>query len=163
MYCCLCLKSILLVNYYFFFFFCSQPEEEVNYFSQSCILRESLATSVVEPDAPLKNRVTLLELAVENQMQRDDVTFDNIVALSKDSSRIDAALNISINTKTSDIAEDLKRFKEEVHHRFELQSAENKRLQASIASLKAENHLLTKDLVRSITVIITTLSACFFS
>ena len=110
-------------------------------------MREGLTHSVVDPNAPIKIRVGLLEVAVENQKERDDVTFSNIQALAQDTERIDASLNNSINTKTSNIEEDLRRFKLEVHHRFELQAAENKRLQASVAALKAENHALTKDLV----------------
>ena len=124
-----------------------QPEEKVDYFSQSCVLRESLSTSVVDPAAPVKTRVGLLECAVENQKERDDVTFENITALSKDTKRIEASLDARINEKTNSIEEALKRFKMEVHHRFELQAAENKRLQASVAALKAENHALTKELV----------------
>ena len=109
-------------------------------------MRSTLTDSEVNPLAPIKERVGLLE-AVENQKERDNVTFDNIQALSQDTIRIESNLTDSINTKTTSIEEDLKRFKLEVHHRFELQTAENKRLQASVATLKAENRALTKDLV----------------
>lgn len=110
-------------------------------------MRSTLTDSEVNPLAPIKVRVGLLEEAVENQKERDNVTFDNIQALSQDTIRIESNLTDSINTKTTSIEEDLKRFKLEVHHRFELQTAENKRLQASVATLKAENRALTKDLV----------------
>lgn len=110
-------------------------------------MRDSLTDSVVNPEAPIKVRVGLLESAVENQKERDDITFHNIQALSNDTLRMETTLNDSINTKTSTLEEDFKRFKLEVHHRFELQGAENKRLQASVASLKAENHALSRDLV----------------
>lgn len=111
-------------------------------------MRSTLTQSTVDPSAPIKVRVSLLEQAVENQKERDDTTFENIEALSQDTIRIETNLTDSINTKTSTIEEDLKRFKLEVHHRFELQAAENKRLQASVATLKADNRALTKDLVR---------------
>lgn len=120
--------------------------DEASYFSQSRVLRNSLIPSVTDPDAPLKQRVALLENAVGNQQQRDDVTFDNILALSKDSERLEAALNALVNEKTQKLENDLKRFKQEIHHRFDLQSAENKRLQASVATLKAENNNLKKEL-----------------
>lgn len=124
-----------------------QPEEEVSFFTQSCLMRSALTDSIVDPEAPIKKRVGFLETAVENQKERDDVTFANIEALSKDTERIEKALNDAVNAKTASMEEALQRFKMEVHHRFELQGAENKRLQASVAALKAENHALTKTLM----------------
>jgi hypothetical protein len=100
-------------------------------------------------DGTLKQRVFSLEQAIEIQVRRDDVTYQNIVALSKDSSRIEKTITESLNDKTSTLEEALRVFRQEVHHRFELQNAENKRLQQHITSLKAENHQLQSELVRS--------------
>jgi hypothetical protein len=98
-------------------------------------------------DGSLKQRVFCLEQAIEIQVRRDDVTYQNIIALSKDSERIEQTLSNSIDTKTLALDDLLKLFKQEVHHRFELQNAENKRLQQHITTLKAENHQLQSDLV----------------
>lgn len=123
------------------------PDNEESFFSQSCRMRGSLEVSQINPEAPIKSRVMLLENAVENQKERDDVTFSNIEALSKDTERIESTLNETVNRKTSAVEEALQRFKMEVQHRFDLQGAENKRLQASVAALKAENQALAKSLV----------------
>jgi hypothetical protein len=112
-------------------------------------------------DGTLKQRVFSLEQAIEIQVRRDDVTYQNIVALSKDSSRIEKTITESLNDKTSTLEEALRVFRQEVHHRFELQNAENKRLQQHITSLKAENHQLQSELVRSFSLsLFLSLSVC---
>ena len=98
-------------------------------------------------DGTLKQRVFSIEQAIDIQVRRDDVTYQNILALSKDSARIEQTLTESINEKTNTLEEALRVFKQEVHHRFELQNAENKRLQQHITTLKAENHQLQNELV----------------
>jgi F0F1-type ATP synthase delta subunit len=140
-----------------------QPAEEISFFSQSCVMRGALTQSLVNPEAPIKSRVCLLESAVENQQERDDVTFANIEALSRDTERIERALNEAVNAKTAALEEALQRFKMEVHHRFELQGAENKRLQASVAALKAENRSLNETLVRYLCIIILLCSELVFT
>jgi hypothetical protein len=101
-------------------------------------------------DGTLKQRVFSLEQAIEIQVRRDDVTYQNIVALSKDSSRIEKTITDSLNEKSSSLEDALRIFKQEVHHRFDLQNAENKRLQQHITTLKAENHQLQSELVPSL-------------
>lgn len=115
-------------------------------------------------DGTLKQRVYSLEQAIDIQVRRDDVTYQNILALSKDSARIEQSLTQTINDKSSALEEALRIFKQEVHHRFELQNAENKRLQQHITTLKAENHQLQSELVRlSFTLSLIYLFISFFS
>lgn len=115
-------------------------------------------------DGTLKQRVYSLEQAIDIQVRRDDVTYQNILALSKDSARIEQSLTQTINDKSSALEEALRIFKQEVHHRFELQNAENKRLQQHITTLKAENHQLQSELVQlSFTLSLIYLFISFFS
>jgi hypothetical protein len=135
-----------LSNLVLIFFLCS-PEETESYFAASQSLRESLSAPQLVTDGTLKQRVLSLEQAIEIQVRRDDVTYQNILALSKDSERIETTFTQSLNDKTSSLEEALRIFKQEVHHRFDLQNAENKRLQQHITTLKAENHQLQSELV----------------
>ena len=118
-----------------------------NYFEASRSLRESLSTPELAVDGSLKQRVHSLEQAIKIQVRRDDVTYQNIIALSKDSERIEKGTRQMVMEKHIEVDEEVKQFKQEVHHRFELQTAENKRLQQHVTSLKAENHQLQRDLV----------------
>mmetsp|Transcript_8475 Transcript_8475/g.12638 ORF Transcript_8475/g.12638 Transcript_8475/m.12638 type:complete len:192 (+) Transcript_8475:107-682(+) len=117
-----------------------------NYFEASRSLRESLSTPELAVDGSLKQRVHSLEQAIKIQVRRDDVTYQNIIALSKDSERIEKGTRQMVMEKHLEVDEEVKQFKQEVHHRFELQTAENKRLQQHVTSLKAENHQLQRDL-----------------
>jgi hypothetical protein len=132
---------------FFSYYFSFSPEETESYFAASQSLRESLSAPQLVSDGTLKQRVSSLEQAIEIQVRRDDVTYQNILALSKDSERIEKTLTDSLNDKTSSLEEALRIFKQEVHHRFDLQNAENKRLQQHITALKSENHQLQNELV----------------
>lgn len=125
----------------------THPEETTSYFAASQSLRESLSAPQLMVEGTLKQRVVSLEQAIDIQVRRDDVTYQNILALSKDSERIERVVTQTFNEKTASLEEALKTFKQEVHHRFELQNAENKRLQQHITTLKAENHQLQSELV----------------
>mmetsp|Transcript_18399 Transcript_18399/g.19156 ORF Transcript_18399/g.19156 Transcript_18399/m.19156 type:complete len:188 (+) Transcript_18399:62-625(+) len=126
----------------------NSPEQTESYFSASQTLRESLSSPQLMQDGTLKQRVFSLEQAIDIQVRRDDVTYQNILALSKDSARIEQTLTQNLNDKTNTLEEALRVFKQEVHHRFELQNAENKRLQQHITTLKAENHQLQSELTK---------------
>ena len=118
-----------------------------SHFEATIALRESLSTPALLPDGSLKKRVSALEQAMEMAMRRDDVTYQNIIALSKDGSIRQERLQVMMQEETSKLAEYMAAFQREVCHRFELQNAENKRLNQHIASLKQENRQLQTDLV----------------
>ncbi|CAE7805297.1 unnamed protein product [Symbiodinium microadriaticum] len=87
---------------------------------------------------------------MEMQVRRDDVTYQNIIALSKDGLDNQEKLKVSMKEETSQIREQMAAFQLEVRHRFELQSAENKRLSQHVTSLKQENRQLQTDLVMAL-------------
>jgi hypothetical protein len=115
-------------------------------------LRESLSASTLCPDGSLKARVAALEQAMTMQSRRDDVTYQNIIALSKDGAETQEKTAALVTSEVGRMEELMAAFRQEVRHRFELQSAENKRLNQHVVALKAENRQLSSDLVSVCTV-----------
>jgi hypothetical protein len=86
------------------------------------------------------------------QSRRDDVTYQNIIALSKDGAETQEKTAALVTSEVGRMEELMAAFRQEVRHRFELQSAENKRLNQHVVALKAENRQLSSDLVSVYTV-----------
>lgn len=84
---------------------------------------------------------------MEMQSRRDDVTYQNIIALSKDGNETHKQNTDLIKGEISRVDEEMAAFRQEVRHRFELQNAENKRLSQHVSTLKADNRQLQAELV----------------
>lgn len=119
----------------------------ISKFEVSQTLRNSLSVPELNPTQSLKKRVTALESAVDCQVEVDNVTYQNIVAVSEDSLRMSSRLEKFMQMNLEKINDEFIAFKKEVHHRFDLQNAENKRLIQHISTLKADNQQLQRDLV----------------
>jgi hypothetical protein len=123
--------------------------ESTTFFEASQRLRTTLSTPELNSNLSMKQRMSLLESAIESHAIVDEVTYQNIVAVAQDTAQFKSTLEHNLETMVSKLTSELNSFKQEVHHRFELQTAENKRLIQHISTLKAENQQLQRDLVSS--------------
>mmetsp|Transcript_34537 Transcript_34537/g.35205 ORF Transcript_34537/g.35205 Transcript_34537/m.35205 type:complete len:189 (+) Transcript_34537:159-725(+) len=94
----------------------------------------------------LKERIRGLEVAMEQQSERNTITDQTLDAIGADTEKVEANLKSYVNEVSEKLEAQVRQMKVEVDHRFELQDAENKRLQQHVATLKAENNQLQRKL-----------------
>lgn len=131
-----------------------EPQDRVdeanhNSIESSLLLRESVSLPQLSSDGSLKNRVASLEKALDAHTTLSHITSQNLQAFSHDASQIRSDVKLQIKEGSGKVGDELKAFKQEMYHRFDLQNAENKRLIQHITQLKADNHQLQRDLVLS--------------
>jgi hypothetical protein len=100
----------------------------------------------LDSQAPLKERLTALEDTSDTQARLNALNIamlGNVGSLLAESER---ALQQTILTLQENVLDDVNAMKREYDHKFELQGAENKRLQNRIAELKEENAQLQRKL-----------------
>eukprot|EP01041_Mallomonas_annulata_P003734 gene3734-7417_t len=104
-------------------------------------------TSQLKPDGHLKDRIKGLENAIDQQIERNAMVDESLNAMGFETEKLEENLKLLVKETSDKLEAQIRQMKQEVDHRFELQDAENKRLQQHIASLKAENNQLQRKMV----------------
>ena len=146
-------KGFILERFYFtiiFSLFRLSEETNNSLSDKSKQLRNLLVNGpTFNPDGNVKDRIKCLENAVDYQNERNGILDQTLETMSNETINLDKALKQLLLETTTHLESELKRIKQEADHRFDLQDAENRRLQQHVASLKAENSQLTRKLVNS--------------
>ena len=95
----------------------------------------------------MKQRLQAVEKYVEYQVHRNEVLAEDVKLANDEIVSVEEKLAKQLQDSSSEITTLFKNFKQEVHHRFDLQTAENRRLQQHISNLKSENQSLQKQMV----------------
>lgn len=101
---------------------------------------------VLDSQASLKERLTTLEDTADGQAKLNGLTIAMMNNIDRIMYEKEANLQKTILALQEHILEDVNSFKREYDHKFELQGAENKRLQNRIAELKEENAQIQRKL-----------------
>lgn len=88
-----------------------------------------------------------LENMAEYQNERNRHVDSTLQEMDDEATNLENVLKDLIREATENLDLEIRQMKQEVDHRFDLQDAENKRLQQHVATLKAENNQLTRKLV----------------
>ena len=99
-------------------------------------------------DNSLKDRLSTLEDTVTTQANLNELTVSMLHNIDRIMQEKEANLQRTILQLQEQILEDMSILKKDYDHRFDLQGAENRRLQARIAELKEENCQLQRKMVR---------------
>lgn len=118
----------------------------ISSFEQIKTLRSLAHSQSFVPEGNMKERVRTLENCVLQQHERNDQVSQTLEMMEADTVHMDNNLRSYISQTSHTLDSELKLMKQEIGHRFELQEAENKRLQQHVATLKAENHQLQRKL-----------------
>lgn len=106
----------------------------------------------------MKQRILTVEKFVEYQVHRNEVLEEDVKLANDEIVLVEEKLTKRLQDTSSEVSALFKNFKQEVHHRFDLQTAENRRLQQHISNLKSENQNLQKQMVWNTTIVLTSLT-----
>ena len=94
----------------------------------------------------IKQRLAQIDIDVEYLMSTTKNLETNVSSLNKGGDEMDRRLKVMMDTLRGEMNEKIQDVQAAANHRYDLQISENTRLQASVASLKAENSQLQKKL-----------------
>jgi hypothetical protein len=101
----------------------------------------------MRPAEPFKDRLAILEETAQTQARMNQLTYETFGDSKKDLHATEENLKALLASISEQFSNELAALRREYEHRFELQNAENRRLQASFALLKAESTQSNKRLV----------------
>ena len=104
----------------------------------------------MKPNDAFKDRLAILEETAQTQSRMNQLTYETFGDSKKDLNSTEEHLKALLSALNEQLSNELGALRREYEHRFELQNAENRRLQSSFALLKAESTQTNKKLVLTI-------------
>lgn len=115
--------------------------------SYSSSVTSNPAAQLSGPDSNgrgIKQRLAQIDVDLEYLMSTMKNVESNVAALNKGGDEMEHRLKEIVDIMRSEMNEKIQDVQQSANHRYDLQISENTRLQASVASLKAENSQLQK-------------------
>ena len=115
--------------------------------SYSSSVTSNPAAQLSGPDSNgrgIKQRLAQIDVDLEYLMSTMKNVESNVAALNKGGDEVEHRLKEIVDIMRSEMNEKIQDVQQSANHRYDLQISENTRLQASVASLKAENSQLQK-------------------
>ncbi len=104
----------------------------------------------MKPNDAFKDRLSILEETAQTQSRMNQLTYEAFGDSKRDLNNTEENLKALLAALNEQFSSELAGLRREYEHRFELQNAENRRLQSSFALLKAESTQTNKKLVLTI-------------
>ena len=123
-----------------------EPNEDIKFINSPSRTLQ-LSPPSMNSSGNMKQRLQTVERFVDYQVHRNEGLVEDVKLVRDDLASLENRLTKQLQESDAEMSALFKSFKQEVHHRFDLQTAENRRLQQHISNLKSENQNMQKQMV----------------